>query len=110
MSLMSQPFGLVSMNCAATASHIHGAKVHNFSDIVIQWAKKSHKHLASVHHKDAAFAALSDLVAVEQLELSCSFIVFILDADASFPFLDFAFRSPQLDVNGLWAVEHQAGC
>jgi hypothetical protein len=47
-----------------------------------------HEHLTSVHHEDAALPTLSDLVAVEQLELPRSLIVFVLDADASFPFLN----------------------
>ena len=49
----------------------------------------SHEHFHSVYLENAALSALPYLVAVEQFHLSGAFIVFILDADASFPFLDF---------------------
>ena len=71
--------------------------------------KTSHIDFHAVDHEDAALPALPDLVAVEHLHLACALVVFVLDADASFPFLDFAFGSPQFDVDRLRAVEHEPG-
>ena len=93
---------------------IHGAKVSNFPEKMRNQLKiliflRSQEHFHAVEHEDAALTALPDLVAIEEFELPRSFIVFVLDADASFPFLDLARLCPQSDVNRLWAVEHQAG-
>jgi len=53
--------------------------------------------------------AHADLIAVQQFEFACAFIVVVLDADASSPLLDFAFRSPDAYVHWLGAVEQQSG-
>ena len=47
----------------------------------------SHVDFHAVEHEDAAFAGLPDLVGVQQLELSDTFIVVVLDADAAVPLL-----------------------
>jgi hypothetical protein len=44
----------------------------------------------AVEHENLALACLANLIGVEQFELASAFIVFILDADAPFPFLDFS--------------------
>lgn len=44
--------------------------------------------LHTIEHEDAALPRHSNLIAVKQLELSCTFVVVILDADASMPFLN----------------------
>ena len=67
------------------------------------------KHLHAVEHEDAALPRLPYLVAVKQLELAYAFVVVVFDADASFPFLDFSFGSPEPDIYWLGAVENQAG-
>lgn len=48
----------------------------------------------AVEHEDLALSSLSDLIGVEEFELACTFVVVVLDADASTPLLDFALRSP----------------
>jgi uridine phosphorylase len=48
----------------------------------------------AVELEDTALAGLSNLIGVEKLELASAFIVVVLDADASTPLLDLAFRGP----------------
>lgn len=50
----------------------------------------SHVDFHAVEHEDAAFSGLPDLVGVQQLELSYTLVVVVLDADAAVPLLDFA--------------------
>ena len=47
----------------------------------------SHVDFHAVEHEYAAFPSLTDLVGVQQLELSDTFIVVVLDADAAVPLL-----------------------
>ena len=65
-----------------------------------------HKDFHAVEHEDLALAGLANLIAIEQLELARALVVVVLDADASSPLLDFAFRSPDAYVNWLGSVEH----
>lgn len=64
------------------------------------------EHLHAVDHEDAALSAHTYFVAIEQFELSCALIMFILNADASFPFLYFSCLRPDPDVHRFWAIEH----
>ena len=48
----------------------------------------------AVELEDAALASLADLIGVEQLELTCAFVVVVLDTDTAVPLLDLAFRCP----------------
>ena len=48
----------------------------------------------AVEHEDTALASLADLSGVEQLELTCAFVVVVLDTDTAVPLLDLAFRCP----------------
>ena len=50
-----------------------------------------HKDFHAVEHEDLALAGLANLIAVQQFEFACAFIVVVLDADASSPLLDFTF-------------------
>lgn len=47
----------------------------------------SHVDFHAVEHEDTAFSCLPDLVGVQQFELSDTFIVVVLDADAAVPLL-----------------------
>ena len=67
------------------------------------------KNFHAVEFKEAALPHLADLVAVEEFELTGTFVVVVLDGDAASPFLNLARASPEADVNRLWTVEHQAG-
>jgi hypothetical protein len=58
-----------------------------------------HKDFHAVEHEDLAFAGLANLIAIEQLELARTFVVVVLDADASFPFLDLACFCPKSDIH-----------
>ena len=51
---------------------------------------------------------MADLARVEELELSCAFVVVVLDGDAAVPFLDLAGAGPEADVNRGWSVEDHA--
>ena len=48
----------------------------------------------AVELEDTTLAGLSNLIGVEELKLASAFIVVVLDADASTPLLDLAFRGP----------------
>ena len=50
----------------------------------------SHVDLHAIQHEYAAFPSLTDLVGVQQLELSYTLVVVVLDADAAVPLLDLA--------------------
>ena len=65
----------------------------------------SHEHGHAVQHKNLYLSSHSNFVTIQQLELSCTFVVVVLDADASFPFLDFARFRPKTDIYRLWPVE-----
>ena len=58
-----------------------------------------HKDFHAVEHEDLTLAGLANLIAIEQLELARAFVVVVLDADASFPFLDFARLCPKSDIH-----------
>ena len=47
----------------------------------------SHVDLHAIQHEYAAFPSLTDLVGVQQLELSDTFVMVVLDADAAVPHL-----------------------
>ena len=47
----------------------------------------SHVDLHAIQHEYAAFPSLTDLVGVQQLELSYTLVVVVLDADAAVPLL-----------------------
>ena len=69
------------------------AKVRNNSEILSNNGKNvlfSHEHSHTVQHENLTLTSLANLVTIQQLELSCTFVMVVLDADASFPFLDFA--------------------
>ena len=68
------------------------------------------KDFHAVEHEDLTLAGLPNLVGIKQLELSCSFVVVVLDADAASPFLDLAFGGPETDVNWVGSVKNQSGC
>ena len=59
----------------------------------------------AVEHEDLTLSSLSDLIGVKEFELACTFVVVVLDADASTPLLDLALRCPETDVNWVGAVE-----
>ena len=61
----------------------------------------------AVELEDTTLAGLSNLIGVKQFELASAFVVVVLDADASFPFLDFPLGSPQFDVNRLWSIKDE---
>lgn len=68
-----------------------------------------HEHYHAVQHENLAFPGLPNFVAPQQLEFADTFIVVVLDADASFPFLDLPLGSPEPDIYRLRTVENQAG-
>jgi len=51
---------------------------------------------------------LSDLVGVEKLELADTFVVVVLDTDASAPLLDLSFGCPETDIYWVGSVENQS--
>ena len=59
----------------------------------------------AVELEDTALAGLADLIGIEELELASAFVVVVLDADASVPFLDLAFACPEGDVYWVGAVQ-----
>ena len=63
----------------------------------------------AVQTEYAAFSGLANQVGVEKLELADTFVVVVLDADASAPLLDFSLGSPKTDINRFGAVENQTG-
>ena len=65
----------------------------------------SEEYFHAVEHEDLALSSLSDLIGVEEFELACTFVVVVLDADASMPLLDLALRCPETDVNWVGTVE-----
>ena len=65
-----------------------------------------HKDFHAVEHEDLAFAGLANLIAIEQLELTCTFVMVIFDADASAPLLDLALGGPELDIYRIGTVEN----
>ena len=69
-----------------------------------------HKHDHAVQHENLAFPGLPNFVAIKQLEFSCTFVVVVLDADASFPLLDFSFGSPESDIYWLRPVKDEPCC
>ena len=81
---------------------IPGAKIRiSFESAIISlkntlkgFVKPSHKDFHAVELEDTALTGLADLIGVEQLELASAFIVVVLDADASSPLQDLAFRGP----------------
>ena len=66
--------------------------------------------LHAVELENATLAGLSYLVGVEKFELTDTFVMVVLDADASAPLLDLALGGPELDVNWFGSVENQSGC
>ena len=64
----------------------------------------SHVDFHAVEHEDTALASLADLIGVEQFELTCAFVVVVLNADAPVPFLDLPFGSPETDIDWLRSV------
>lgn len=67
------------------------------------------KNFHAVEFKQTALPHLADLVAVEEFELTGTFVVVVLDGDAAMPFLDLAGAGPEAHVNRGGTVEHQAG-
>ena len=63
----------------------------------------------AVQTEYAALAGLADLVGVEKLELADTFVVVVLDADASAPLLDLALGRPETDIYWVGSVENQSG-
>ena len=59
----------------------------------------------AVQAEDATFTGLADLIGVEKLELADTFVVVVLDADASVPLLDLTFGSPKAEVNWVGTVQ-----
>ena len=49
---------------------------------------------------------LANLVGVKQLELLDTFVVVVLDTNASAAFLDVALRSPKMDIYRIGTVEN----
>ena len=71
----------------ATASNNLGAKVRRKTEIL---PISSKKYFTAIQHENLAFTCLPDFITVQKLKLTSALVVIILDADASFPFLDFA--------------------
>ena len=63
----------------------------------------------AVQTEYAALAGLADLVGVEKFELADTFVVVVLDADASAPLLDLTLGSPETDIYWVRSVENQSG-
>ena len=63
----------------------------------------------AVQTEYTALAGLADLVGVEKFELADTFVVVILDADASAPLLDFSLGGPETDIYWVGSVENQSG-
>ena len=57
---------------------------------MLKFMQFSHVDFHAVEHEDTAFSGLPDLVGVQQLELSDTLVVVVLDADAAVPLLDLA--------------------
>lgn len=71
----------------------------------------SHVDFHAVEHEDTAFSGLSDLVGVQQLELSGALVMVVLDTDTAVPLLDLARLCPKSDIHWFRAVENQScGC
>ena len=79
----------------------HRSRVQRYEFILIN-SKLARKYCCfrleedfhAVELEDTALAGLADLIGVEKLELASAFVVVVLDADASVPLLDLAFRGP----------------
>ena len=52
------------------------------------------KNFHAVEFKQTALPHLADLVAVEELDLTGTFVVVVIDGDAASPFLNLARASP----------------
>jgi hypothetical protein len=62
--------------------------------------------LHAVELENATLAGLSYLVGVEKFELTDTFVVVVLDADAASPLLDLALGRPKTDINWVGSVEN----
>ena len=62
------------------------------------------KDFHTVELENTAFTGLANLVRVEKLELTDTFVVVVLDADATAPLLDLTFGSPKAKVDWVRAV------
>ena len=69
-----------------------------------------HIHLHAVKHKYLALASHPDLITIKQFELSCTFIVVVLDANASPPLLYLPRLGPEPDIHWFWTVQYQSCC
>ena len=65
-------------------------------------------NLNAVNLEHTNIPQLADLSAIEQFDLSCSFVEIVAERDAVAPFLDFSAFRPELDVNGVARFEHLA--
>ena len=63
------------------------------------------KNFHAVELEDTALASLANLIGVEEFELASTFIVVVLDADASMPLLDLTLACPEGDVYWVGAVQ-----
>ena len=70
--------------------------------------KNSKVHSHTIYFKYTDIPQLSDLSAVEQFDLPCSFVEIVAKRDAVLPFLDFSAFRPELDINGVARLEHLA--
>ena len=68
-----------------------------------------HEYSHAVEHENLTFSGLTNLVRVENLELADTFVVVVLDADASAPLLDLALGGPKTDIYRVRTVENQTG-
>jgi hypothetical protein len=81
------------------------------SDYLQNYGKfKLQKYGHAVQTENLAFAGLPNLIGIEKLELTDSFVVVVLDADASTPLLNLTLGGPELDIYRVRSVENQAGC
>ena len=65
-----------------------------------------HKYFHVLEYEYLEILGLANLVGVKQLELLDTFVVVVLDTNASAAFLDVALRSPKMDIYRIGTVEN----
>ena len=68
------------------------------------------KDFHTVELENLALTGLADLIGVEKLELADTFVVVVLDADASTPLLNLSRLGPESDIYRFWSVQYQSCC